>query len=235
MLKINAQFDTRNLIGRMKTTERNLVYSTVQSLNDTAKKIQADQRALLDSQMTIRKRTFIMRTIKIFEFASVKKGKLYAVVGIDGSKARLLMPMMETGGNKQPVKGKNVAVPITGSPARPGFDMPVADQFTFGKLKFRKRTTHTGKTQWVGEQHTFIIPGVGVFQRVPSKTRREKSKAFTNRRGQTMRYDRTTSVLLYHFEKSAPIKKRMDFRVLARNNFATYFRTALANRSRGTL
>lgn len=235
MLNFDFKFDTRNLNRRMKTTEKNLVYSTVQAINDTAKEIQRKQRALLDSQLTIRKRDFIMRTVKIFEFASVKKGKLYAVVGIDGRKGKLLMPMFEFGGEKTPRKGKNVAVPITGSPTRRSFEQPVADEFTFNKLRFRKHQTRSGKTQWRGDQHTFIVPGIGVFQRVRSKTRREKDKAWTNSRGQTLRYDRSTTVLLYHFERSSPIKKRMNFFVLARNTYATHFRAALANRSRGAL
>jgi len=235
MPQINVGMDTRNLQRRLDVTAKNLVYSTVQALNDTALEIQKRQRAALDQEIVVRKREFIMRTVKIFEFASVKKGKLYAVVGIDSRNGKLIMPMLETGGVKLPSKGKNVAVPITGSPARPSIRQLVASEFTFKNLHFRRHTTRTGAVQWKGDQHTFLIPGVGVFQRVKSKTRRRKSEAFIGRGDHKLRYDRTHTIMLYDFKKQATIKKRINLYLLAKATYAEYFQRQLTNRSRGKL
>lgn len=235
-MRIDVQIDTRQLDLRMRQAQRNLVYSTVQALNDTAKEIQRKQRAALATEITVRKKQFMANTIKIFEFANVRQSRLYAVVGLDSRGGKLILPMLETSGRKQPMVGKNVAIPLTGTKVRRSFKNPVASKLAFDKLDFQQHTTAGGHTQWKGKEKTFLIPGVGVFQRVKKKGRKtRKASPFTGRAGHQLHYDRTTTILLYRFQPTTPIKKRLDFRALARGMARTYFRTALTNRSRGML
>lgn len=231
-VKIGVQIDSSNWLGRMKTTEKNLVYSTVQAINDTVKEIQQRQRADMDKDFVLRKRDFMLRTVKIFEFASVGKGKIYAVVGIDSKKARLLLPLFESGGTKTPAKGANVAVPITGGPARPDFGQAVGDQFLFKNLKFKRSVTKTGKVQWKGTNNTYLIPGVGVFQRTDVGTSGKRAAAGT---GAGRAASMANSRMVYRFRKTTPVSKKMDFMVLAQRVYNTTFAQALAQRSKGQL
>lgn len=244
-MQINAAVDTGNLQKRLDLTAKNLLYGVVQAINDTAKEIQKRQRAELDKEFVLRKREFMLRTVKIFEFASVRRtaglavadGKLYAVVGIDGRKGKLLMPMFETGGVKLPNKGKNIAIPITGGPARPSIQQIVSSEFTFKNLHFKRHVTRNGAVQWKGEKHTFLVPGLGVFQRVPSKTRRRNiaGGGFVGDKGKRLLFNSTHTIMLYDFKKRAPLKKRMNFYLLAQQTYAQYFQRSLTNRSRGKL
>ncbi len=68
--------------------------------------------------------------------------------------------------------GKSVAVPLTGSPARPSFSQAVQEEFTFCKLRFPRHRTKTGKAQWKGAESSFtsnfrrgfsIIAGCGAI------------------------------------------------------------------------
>jgi len=115
--------------------------------------------------------TFLLSPYKIRAFASPRKGPPFAEVAIDPTKKRVLLGIFEKGGEKEPAKGKTVAVPLTGGPARPSFSQPVQEEFTFRKLRFRRHNTKSGKVQWKGEQRTFIIPGLGVLQRVAGKAK----------------------------------------------------------------
>lgn len=192
MVTITAKFETRRLIAFTNRAKKNLVFSAVQGINDTAKLIQRKMRDRAGRVFTLRKEKFIRRQIAIIKpFASVKTGTLFAVVSV-GQKKRLLLTQFERGGERKPVKGKRVAVPVTGGPARPSFRQPVLKQFTFRQLKLRKskkrggltkkRTrgqvkfaatrTGRGKVQWKGRLRTFILqetrkaPEGGVYQRV---------------------------------------------------------------------
>jgi hypothetical protein len=134
------------------------------------------------------------RLIKV-TFANVTKDRAYAEIAIDNTKSRVLLSIFEGGGEKQPFKGQNVAVPITGEAARPSFGDPVQDAYTFKNLNFKKVSlTQQGQAAallhglglvklkknklsnnafiWEGDHRTFILPhsagapNGGVFQRI---------------------------------------------------------------------
>jgi hypothetical protein len=98
-------------------------------------------------------------------------------------------------------KGKSVAIPLTGGPAHSSFKQPVQEEFTFRKLRFRRHTTKTGKVQWKGEQRTFIIPGLGVLQRVGGKAKSSVAK------------------LTYAFQRRPHLKALLDFTETAVRTF----------------
>ena len=107
-----------------------------------------------------------------------------------GQRARLLLGEFEAGGERKPFKGKSVAVPITGGPARPTFESPVLEALRFKALRFRRAPgSRGGKKRYVGTLRTYIVPEVGVFQREGP--------------GQ--------SKLVYSFEKDVRLKPSLGF------------------------
>ena len=193
-MRIDVKFDTRELKARTLREAKRLAFNTAQALNETVKEIQVAERINLERKFTLRRPTFMHRLIKIFHFASARKGKPFAEVGID-EKKRVLLSQFEKGGIKKAVKGGAVAVPITGEAARPRFAEPVRGRFAFRRLRFRKRKTKSG-LQFVGKEGTFILPGVGVFRRV----------------------ERTVS-LLYGFVRRPRLDPILEFRKIAERTF----------------
>lgn len=110
-------------------------------------------------------------------------------------KPRVLLGLFEQGGTKQPVKGASVAVPITGEAARPAFRDPVTPALQFAALHLRKRR---GGNEREGAQRTFLIPGVGLFQRTA----------------------RRATELIYAFLRAPRIKPRLGFVEIAQRTFA---------------
>jgi hypothetical protein len=182
-MKINVQFDTAALKVKTDREIKRLGYNTALALNETAKAVQLEERANLDRKFRIRKPAFMYRLIKIFKFASARQGRPYAEIGIDPTKSRVLLGLFERGGEKAPAVGKNVAVPLTGGPARPSFPQSVAAAFRFTALRLhprgkgRIRRFHPSALrnpalpakagiQYIGAQRSFQIPKVGIFQRI---------------------------------------------------------------------
>lgn len=205
-MRLDVQIDTSALKARTLREAKNLAYSTSQALNATAKDVQAAERAHMDRTYHLRRAGFMYRMIKIFQFSNARQGIPFVEIGVD-KKPRLLLGVFEEGGQREPFKGHNVAVPITGSEARPGDMSTIPEQFTFRKMQFRRHTTANGKVQWRGENHTFLIPDVGVFTRTdqPQKTERRK-KSFTGRAGRVLRETKLVK-LLYKLMLPASMKR----------------------------
>jgi hypothetical protein len=173
-LRVNVQTDgLTDMIEKLSA--RGVAYATTNAINNVAKLIQKTERENLDERFTVRTpktRAFLERQIaKIKPFANVKQGRPSAEISV-GQAPRLLLSLFETGGKKVPARGKRVAVPITGGPARVAFESPVAERFYLRKLKFKARKTRSGKVQYKGVQRTFLLksttknPAGGVYQRV---------------------------------------------------------------------
>jgi len=166
-MRIDINIDSRNLKARTLREAKRLAYSTSQALNDTMLDVQQAERINLDRKYQIRQAGFMYRLVKVLKFANPRRGIPYAEVGIDPTKRRVLLPLLQTGGRRQPVKGKEVAVPITGSAARPTFARQVTPSLRFTKMRLRKtKTRRRKKLQLKGQEGTFVIPGAGVFQRI---------------------------------------------------------------------
>jgi hypothetical protein len=198
-MQIRVKIDAAALKARTEREAKRLAFSTAQALNETAKEIQTAERVNLDRKFTIRKAGFMYHLIKITAFASPRKGRPFAEVAIDPTKKRVLLGIFERGGERLPAKGKNVAVPVTGGPARPTFPQPVQEQFTFKALKLRRKQRRRAgaQPQIKGQQHTFLIPGAGVFQRV-----------------------RDTVRAVYLFIRRPKLDKRLEFEPIARRIFS---------------
>jgi hypothetical protein len=200
-MKIDIKIDTKELEAKTLREAKRLAYSAVQGLNKTATDIQTAQRVNLDRKFTIRKAGFMYRLIKV-AFASVGKEVPFAEVYVDPTKTRVLLGLFEDGGTRDAAKGQNVAVPITGEAARPSFGSLVIDAFTFTKLRFKPRDgSHGGQTVYEGKQNTFLIPGVGVFQRIGQKA----------------------TQLIYAFKRPMKMDKRLGFTDTAEKTFNEKF------------
>jgi hypothetical protein len=224
-MKIDIKIDTKQLEARTLRESKRLAYSATQALNTTALKIQQAERANLDKRFTVRKAGFMYRLIKI-DFASVYGDRAYVEVYIDNTKARVLLGAFEHGGIKASAFGANVAVPVTGSVTRPSFGSPVPEEYTFQALRFERidlskagQAAHAAKRRvgvrgrltgdyyiWAGNKRTFILPGVGVFQRTGP------GKSDIN--------------LIYTFKKSVKLKDMLGFVETAQKVFAEEFNKA---------
>lgn len=216
-MRIAVQFDTSSLKARTQREQRRLAFNTAQALNETAKKIQTAERVNLDRKLTIRKAGFMYRLIKITAFASARAARPFAEIAIDPTK-NVLLGKLERGGVKQPTKGGSVAVPVTGGPVRPSFQQQAAPALWFRKLRFRRHVTQTGKAQYKGLLRTFIIPGVGVFQR-GARAKTVGRKVFVGRGGHRLR-NKTLATLLYSFQKGPRLKAMLGFIDIATRTFS---------------
>jgi hypothetical protein len=209
-MQINLRIDGLDDFADWSLREvKRLAYSTANALNKTAADIQLAERAEIDRTFVVRKNRFMYSLIKITQFARVtdnasgtRFASLYAEVAIDTSKARVLLAELTEGGYKDPAFGKHVAVPVTGSAARPSFSDPVTAALQISRLDFQPHTTKTGKIQWEGRQRTYVVAGVGVFQRSGSS-----------------RND-AASDLIYKFITRPRLKKMFDFEGVAERTFA---------------
>lgn len=184
-----------NPLAFLKNGERRMSYAIANAINTTARAIQDAERERAHHAFTVRKAPFLDRQVAIISpFASASAHRFEARIAV-GQKPRLLLGLFETGGPRPAFKGKNVAVPITGGPARPTFGQNVPADYTFqglriiksiagqGKSKrgrrnvdFAAHITAGGKLQFKGQHRTFILtetnkaPLGGVFQRIgPSR------------------------------------------------------------------
>jgi hypothetical protein len=200
-MKLNVTIDTRNLEAKTLREAKRLAYSMTKALNNTALAVQNAQRQNIHKKFTVRNAPFMDRLVKI-TFASVKGDRAYAEVYIDPTKKRVVLQLFQDGGLKEPAVGSNVAVPITGEAARPSFNQPVVTAFTFQQLHFKRSGVKRGTgTVLEGNENTFLIPGVGVFERI--------SKSATE--------------LIYAFKKPMRMDKRLDFYEIAQKTFEATF------------
>lgn len=208
IIPIRVQIDDKALNAETARQVKNLAFSTAQAINKTILDVQLDERANLDQKFRVRKPAFMYRLIKVYQFASVAKGIPFAEIGIDNSKERVLLSQFEAGGQKQPQIGKNVAVPLTGSKARPSFGQSVPARFMFKGLDMQPHLTATGKTQWKGKYRTFVIPGVGIAMRGgPQKTERRVNRQ-TQFKGLE---EKTGTQLIYVFARHPRLKPGLAF------------------------
>lgn len=179
-MQLNVQFDSKYLEARTLKEQKRLAYNTAQALNNAAKSIQADVRAEMAKDFHLRNasksgKQWLLQRIKV-KFASVRKGVMAAEVYVD-QKPRLLLGQFETGGERLPFVGKNIAVPNP-EQARAGGSVEgsVLPALTFAKLGLKPVDVTPHKQgdsiQFKGSQRTFLLkstaknPMGGVYQRV---------------------------------------------------------------------
>lgn len=229
-MKINVNIDSAVLLRRLRHGEQRMAFAVVNAINNTAKKVQEAERARVLSDFTVRKSEFITRQAAVIQFASVGRAIPYADIYV-GQKKNLLLAQFEVGGPRKPQTpgAKRVAVPVIGGPARPTFAHSVPSELLISKLHFTltrpigappaagrrgKRSRKTiGETIRFGRDHTFLVPSVGVFQRI----------------------GRNKSVLVYAFVDHEQLPKKLKFVETARAVTDRWFHELLEREITATL
>lgn len=155
-MNIKISVDIDSVVKLTAAVLRQLPYATNNAITKTAKEAVDAGRKALEHELTIRKQ-FILNRIKILQYSKV--GNLTAIIGVDANVqgAPLLLGFLEEGGTKTPTAGEGIAIPLTGEATRPSFPQSVPTAFRYTNLKFIGNK---------GKKNTFIIPNVGVFQRI---------------------------------------------------------------------
>jgi hypothetical protein len=172
-MRIDLQIDSAALVLRLQNGQRRLAYAVVNAINNTAKRIQETERRRVEEEFTVRKKEFIRRQAAIIKpFASVRQGRAHAEIAV-GQKPRLLLSAFERGAERKPFtpSARSVAEPVIGGPARPQFTQPVTPELRVGKLRF-DRTKAGRRRAGVTRTKTYLVPKVGIFQRIGNATTR---------------------------------------------------------------
>jgi len=201
-MSISVDVDISKAVQVASTVLKKIPYATNTALTAVGKEIVEAERADLKARFQVRKQ-FVLNRVRILQYS--RANNLTMIVGIDGNVqgGNLLLPSFEDGGTKTPTGGPELAVPITGTAARPSFSDNIPRSMLYRVLQIT-RTPSSGAVQFKGKKRTFVIDGVGVFQRTGP--------------------GREDITLLYKFEASSPIRQRMRFRELAKEVFANRFK-----------
>lgn len=186
----------------LRTTARQIPFATAKAINDTLKQAQEAVRHGIEQRFTLRRPQWVLRTVKINRGDFATKRKLEGKLQIDPN--RDVLAKFERGGIKRPQEGRHLAVPIeakrTGSGVVSRAQLPK-------KLEFRQLPGG----QIVGRKKTFLVRGVGIFQRYG---RRAASKVR----------------MLFAFVRQVPIPPDLRFvetaRAVVRRRFDDNFRKA---------
>lgn len=166
-MRIDLTIDNTALVLRLQNGQRRLAYAVVNAINNTAKRIQDAERRRVEDEFTIRKKDFIQRETAIIKpFANVRAARPYAEISV-GQKPRLLLSAFERGAERKPFTStaQRVAEPVVGGPARPQFSAQVTPELRVGRLRFDR--TKTGRRRaGVARTKTYLVPKVGIFQRI---------------------------------------------------------------------
>lgn len=206
-------------------------YVLQDAINDTVKDVQGGQQKRVEDVFEVRpaKRQFVRRQAAIIKpFASYAAGRLSATVSV-GQKDRLLLSGFETGDVRKPFKGRRVAVPEIGGPARPTFSSSIPAGLEYKALRLR-RTARRGRPPkgvtpnrptLKGEQRTFEI----------RSSARQTEGGIYQRTGK----GRSAIRIVYPFVRPGRLDRRLHFIDNARRVAATRFQQHFRRRFRETL
>lgn len=202
---IKTEVDTSGALALIDLILRKIPYATNNALTRTAKELVQVEKDELKTEFQIRKQ-FILNRVQITKYS--RPDELWTRVAINQNVqgGELLLTMFEEGGEKLPQLGSELAVPLTGGAARPSFAQTVRPSLLYKALNIQKHTTDLGKIQYKGDRRTFIIPGVGIFQR--NSGRKGKSRA---KRGSGSGRDESGATLIYSFKHDVPLRAQMHF------------------------
>lgn len=183
-MKLSITVDVDQVVKVTAAVVRQLPYAANNAITRTAKEAVAAAQREAAADLQLRKR-FILNRIRILQYSKV--GNLTAIIGVDDNVqgSPLILGLLEEGGTKQPQRGPELAIPLTGEAARPSFPQSVLTALRYNNLQIQD---HKGKKK------TFVVPGVGVFQRVaPGRSP-------------------DATALIYAFKPSAPLPRHLHLR-----------------------
>jgi hypothetical protein len=192
-VEIKTEIDVSQVVKLTQKVLRQLPYALNNAITETAKLVVAAGQFELRRDLTIRK-DFLPKRFRIIQYSRVTN--LTAIIGIDTNVAGspLLVGFFEEGGEKTAPFGPDLAIPITGQPERPSFAENIAPGLLYKNLLIQ---------QSKGRKGTFVIPGIGVFQRIGPYGRVWNK---TTKRMETV--NKGATQILYAFKASAPLHQR---------------------------
>ena len=185
MALLDVEFDSRDTQRWLGGMAKQTPFALSVAINDTLKDAQKVQRAHQRRVFTVRRPRFSDLSVKIKPFAT--KRTLTGTMAIDppgGKRTADILTKFESGGIKRVRDGRHLAIPVEARRTKAGV---VSRRNRPKSFRFRR----VGRSIR-GERRTFIMPGIGIFQRVG---RRKNSRIR----------------LLYRFKTSVPIPRRLDF------------------------
>jgi hypothetical protein len=202
---IKTNVDISQAIALTELILRKVPYATNNALTRTAKELLIVERDDLKTEFQIRKQ-FILNRVQIVKYSTANSLWTRVAINRNVQGGELLLTMFEAGGEKIPQLGPELAVPLTGAAARPSFAQNVRPSLLYKALNMQKHTTALGKIQFKGDRRTFIIPGIGIFQRGSSKRRGARARA-----GESSGRNESGATLIYSFKRGVPLRAQMHF------------------------
>jgi len=202
---IKTRLDISGALALTDLILRKIPYATNNALGRTARELVQVERDELKVEFQVRKQ-FILNRVQVTKWP--RPESLWTQVSINKNVqgGELLLTMFEDGGEKTPEAGSEIAVPLTGGAARPTFAQTVRPSLLYKALGMQRHTTELGKIQYKGDRRTFVIPGVGIFQRNSGKRRGSRAKP-----GDASGRDESGATLIYSFKRSVPLRAQMHF------------------------
>ena len=195
-LELRVESNLVQLKAFLTGMERQLPFVFKVAINDTALDVQKAITARIMKVFTIKGRFFASRAAKLKPFAT--KQSLSATVAIDppgGKKRADIFAKFETPSIKTPRGGRHIAIPK---------DVPRYLRRTRSRpspLKTLNLRRVGGTIR--GERRTFVIPGVGVFQRIGRQVKRGVRRAARSVANKLR--------ILFLFVRRAMIDDRLEF------------------------
>ncbi|HMU61582.1 MAG TPA: hypothetical protein PKA66_07360 [Gemmatimonadales bacterium] len=197
-MNLTIRVDVKDALGFFDRLHQQAPYAVSKGLNDLMLHGERQVQAQLPEHFTLRRKTFVERTVKVRQWAS--KRNLAASIGIDPS--RNFLGKFEAGGTKTP-RGNFLTVPI--AVRRTKSDI-VVKSMRVRELQLRAHRTASGKVQLRGKQRTFAIKGPtggAILQRFGRRPKGTATLSEEIRRG--------TVRVAYAFTRSVPIPASLHF------------------------
>lgn len=197
-MNLTIRVDARSALGFLNSLSRQAPFAISKAVNDLMVHGQRRVQAGLSEHFTLRRRTWVERTVKVQRWAN--KRSLVATVGIDPT--RDVLAKFEAGGVKRPA-GKALAVPVEVRRGKTGI---VVKSLRVRELQLRAHRTASGAVQLKGLKRTFAVKGPtggAILQRVGRRRKGTTTLAQEIAAGKVR--------VLYAFKRSVPIPASLHF------------------------
>jgi hypothetical protein len=196
-MTLRIEVDARAVLSYLDSLSKQTPFAVKTALNNLMTHGQGLVQSQLSQSFTLRRKTFIERTVKVRKWAS--KTSLVAEIGIDP--ARDFLAKFEAGGRKTP-RGNFLTVPIA---VRRNKSDIIVKNMRVRELQLRAHRTATGAVQLKGRNRSFAIKGPtggAILQRVGRRPR-----------GTTLAEEISSGSVrvLYAFKRSVPIPASLHF------------------------
>lgn len=216
---VSTRIDVSGALETLDLVLKKYPYATNNALTRTAKELVDVERRDLEREFQVRK-DFILRRVRIVKYSRPEDLWTRVAIDRDVQGGPLLLTLFEDGGEKDPALGSELAVPLTGGAVRPSFSQAQLPSLLYKALKIQPHSTAGGQIQFKGDRRTFVIGGIGVFQRTTSRQRSARAK-----KGVAAGKGKDEAIaLLYRFEPHVPLHRQMHFVTTAQDFVPARFR-----------